>query len=57
MMQMSRQEPTGSENDGGAGRAATCDWSHHVRLGGTGALTLSQGSGGVMSGLLKKKSF
>lgn len=56
-MQMSRQEPTGSENDGGAGRAATCDWSHHVRLGGTGALTLSQGSGGVMSGLLKKKSF
>lgn len=53
-MQMSRQEPTGSENDGGAGRAARCDWSHHVKLG---ALTLSQGSGGVMSGLLKKKSF
>lgn len=56
-MQMSRQEPTGSENDGESGRVARCDWSHHVRLGETGALTLSQGSGGVTSGLLKKKSF
>lgn len=60
-MQVCRQEPTGSENDGGGGgevgRAARCDWSRHVRLGGTGALTLSQGSGGVMSGLLKKKGF
>lgn len=42
---------------GEVGRAARCDWSRHVRLGGTGALTLSQGSGGVMSGLLKKKGF
>ena len=41
----------------GGGCAARCDWNHHVRLGGTGALTLSQGSGGIMSGLLKKKSF
>ena len=42
---------------GGGGHAARRDWSHHVRLGETSALTLSQGPGGVMSGLLKKKGF
>lgn len=41
----------------GVGHVARCDWSHHVRLGETSALTLSRGPGGVMSGLLKKKGF
>lgn len=53
-------EPTGSENDGGeVGRAARCDWSHHVRLRGMVPRPLARvwGSVGGLFFFFKERAF